>query len=67
MMKESLPVACTGKRKRYNPERREFRGVSYRSGRRVRHMRYALIDGEVDNTFHLVRDRCEPACSIAIS
>lgn len=28
---------------RYNPERRAWRGVSHKTGRRVRDMRYALV------------------------
>lgn len=36
------------KRKKFNPERRAWRGRSYRcGGRRVRALRYALINGEV--------------------
>lgn len=31
------------KRKRHNPERRSYRGRSYRTGKRVREMRYALV------------------------
>lgn len=30
-------------RKSYNPERRAWRGVSYKTGRRVRDMRAALV------------------------
>lgn len=38
------PVTATGKRRRHNPERRAFRGRSYRrGGRRVRDLRAALV------------------------
>lgn len=38
-----LPVPGTRKRRRHNYERREFRGISHRSGHRVREMRAAMI------------------------
>lgn len=39
-----FPVPGTRKRRRYNPEKREFRGSSYsKGGRRVRNMRDAMI------------------------
>lgn len=38
------PVTATGKRRRHNPERRAFRGRSYRrGGRRVRDLRAELV------------------------
>ena len=43
----NAPIPCTGKRKRYNPELRAWRGRSYRKGgKRVRALRAALEVGE---------------------
>ena len=39
MIKNTSPVPCTGKRKRHNPERREFKGISYRAGVRIEVLR----------------------------
>lgn len=40
-MAHRTPIAGTGKRRKYNPERRTWRGRSYRNGKRVRDMRAA--------------------------
>ncbi len=42
-MIKSTPIAGTGKRKRYNPEARDWKGRSYRKGgERVRDLRASL-------------------------